>query len=170
MNDKGFTLIELLVVVLIMGVLAAIALPQYYYLTNVTKVKANMSNLRSIADAFERYALVNGEYPNLGVSYQCSKLNNFLDINISGYPQEKFNCIGTQKQVVIWNLDTDIRLGYALETINNQIPAKKFFCYYQRAIQGLPTASKEKICKKVCNVSAITSNFINGSHNGCVVE
>ncbi len=171
MKNKGFTLIELLVVVLIIGVLAAIALPQYYYLTNVTKVKANMSNLRSIADALERYALVNGEYPSYpSASFSCAYLNNLLDIDIQGYPYPKFYCIGTQKQIVIWNYDTDIRLGYALKAVNNQIPAKKFFCYYQRATQGLPLASKEKICQKICNVSEITINFINRSHNGCIVE
>ncbi len=171
MKNKGFTLIELLVVVLIIGVLAAIALPQYYYLTNVTKVKANMSNLRSIADALERYALVNGEYPIYpSASFSCSNLNNFLDINVSGYSQGKFNCIGSQRQIVIWNLNTDIRLGYALQAVNNKIPAKKFFCYYQNEVQGLPINVKEKICKKVCNVSEITSNLPGATHKGCIVE
>ena len=59
---KGFTLIELLVVVLIVGVLAAVALPQY----QVTVWKIRYAGLKSlthdIARAEEIYYLGNGDY------------------------------------------------------------------------------------------------------------
>ncbi len=164
---KGFTLIELLVVVLIIGILAAIALPQYYTAINVTKVKSQMSTLRSIADALERYALTNGEYPFKETATGSSSnatLNAVLDIDAPNY-----NYIVTKKAIVIWN-STDIRIGYTMQEMT-KIPAKKLFCYYQNTnLQGLHTKNKSKICKQVCGGAEIENNFPSSGHSGCIVN
>ena len=63
MNKKAFTLIELLVVVLIIGILAAIALPQYKKAVMRTKYGTLKNLVASIAQAQQVYYLANNTYP-----------------------------------------------------------------------------------------------------------
>jgi len=71
---KGFTLIELLVVVLIIGILASVAVPQYFSSIEKSRASEATSNATAIADAEARYAMETGAYD--------TSLNN-LDVSIN---------------------------------------------------------------------------------------
>ena len=58
---QGFTLLELLVVVLIIGILASIALPQYEMSVEKAKAAEALMNMRTIIGAVERNILLNGK-------------------------------------------------------------------------------------------------------------
>ena len=61
-NKQAFTLIELLVVVLIIGILAAVALPQYQKAVEKSKAAQAFAMIRTVAAAQEAYHLANGTY------------------------------------------------------------------------------------------------------------
>ncbi len=72
---RGFTLIELMVVVVIIGILAAIAIPKYQNVTESARYAACRSNLRNIAGALNLYHAENGEYPGAFQGHRWRKLD-----------------------------------------------------------------------------------------------
>ena len=62
-NKKAFTLLELLVVVLIIGILAAIALPQYQVVVGRSRFAALKNITKSLALSATRFYMVSNIYP-----------------------------------------------------------------------------------------------------------
>ncbi|MBR2081972.1 MAG: prepilin-type N-terminal cleavage/methylation domain-containing protein [Elusimicrobiaceae bacterium] len=62
LNYKAFTLIELLIVVLIIGILIAVALPQYQIAVAKARYATLKHMVKSLSDAQEIYYLTNGKY------------------------------------------------------------------------------------------------------------
>ena len=94
---RGFTLIELLVVVLIIGILASVALPQYTQAVN----KSRFANLRSTANALvkasEIYFTANGtwatDFDSLAVDLPAGFTSSQVDGNTCGSNNEMYCCI-----------------------------------------------------------------------------
>lgn len=63
-RQTGFTMIELLVVIVIIGLLAAIALPKYAGVREDANAAVTKSNLKSLQTGIERYLLDHGNYPD----------------------------------------------------------------------------------------------------------
>ena len=63
LNQKGFTLIELMIVVAIIGILAAIAIPQFAAYRTKSYNSAAQSDLRNVLTTLEAHYADNQQYP-----------------------------------------------------------------------------------------------------------
>ena len=69
-DERGFTLIEIMIVVLIIGILLAIAVPNFVKARETSRAKSCVSNLKQIDSAKEQWAMDNkkttGDVPVMG--------------------------------------------------------------------------------------------------------
>ena len=95
-NKQAFTLIELLVVVLIIGILAAVALPQYRLAVDKTRLMKLVAMTKSVVEAEEAYYLANGEYTTdwdeLAVKLPGT-VNSFIITSSDGWRIELYKAI-----------------------------------------------------------------------------
>ncbi len=83
---KGFTLIELLVVVLIIGILSAIALPQYQKAVEKARFAEVRLHISALEKAMDMYILENG-WPSGTIQFLGSNGQNVLDIDLKSVLQ-----------------------------------------------------------------------------------
>ncbi|MDP6544786.1 MAG: prepilin-type N-terminal cleavage/methylation domain-containing protein [Phycisphaerae bacterium] len=84
-NKTAFTLVEILIVVLILGILAAIVIPQFTNAAEESKLSNLMSNLQSIRAQLELYKMHHNEvYPTNINTQLTSKTDSDGTINPAG--------------------------------------------------------------------------------------
>ncbi len=95
-SSKGFTLLELLVVVLIIGILAGIALPQYQMAVGKAKFSELKNITKSIAGAMQRYYLTNDKYPQAAKDLD-------VNFNITSGNESKWFYINNEISCGFWS-------------------------------------------------------------------
>lgn len=98
-NPKGFTLIELMIVVAIIGILAAIAIPQFSAYRVRAYNAAAMSDLKSLQTAFEMYFNDNEQYPPASEAE-----TGLIEVDEDG-DLAAFDFNTSNKVTIVWTLD-----------------------------------------------------------------
>ena len=118
-KNKGFTLIELLIVVAIIGIVAAIAIPNLLDAMNRARFKATQGDIRSIGEGIESYRVDNrGRVPEYDMDFSALGIHLNNDEYIKNPPSE--DGWGTPLVYDVWVSMRDYTLasGAANEVIN----------------------------------------------------
>ncbi len=165
-KDAGFTLIELLVVVLIIGILAAIALPQYELAVEKSRATEAILNTKALAQTAELYYLANGKYPFNGSSFNAEELEA-LDIQVA--PTDDFEIVTYQDVYVGFRRINSSRFHYMIsQTLKHQSTLD----YATRGLtcNTFQTSNNDslsaKLCRSLCGVSELKQVWGSGQY-GC---
>lgn len=89
-RQKGFTLIELMIVVVIIGILAALAIPRFMAATTKSKQSEAKGILKQIYTMERTYRQANNQYWGAGVSADAANPDNFATIGVQIMASAKY--------------------------------------------------------------------------------
>ena len=163
---QGFTLIELLVVVVIIGILAAIALPQYKKVTERARAMEAVQTVKTVSDAMERYYLANGVFP----TGDWANMIKDLDIEVPNNKKYFRNYSYGDLYIGISRIDKNDNLLYMISKGFNPEQTST----YKRGLtchvaKGLEDTFWGNVCRDLCKTQELTQVWSSGQ-KGCKIK
>jgi prepilin-type N-terminal cleavage/methylation domain-containing protein len=113
-QTKAFTLVEIMIVVVIIGLLAAMAIPAIQKVQQTARNNRFISDLRVFAQSFEQYALERGSWPaNAGAGVVPANMTTALHIAV----WTGVNSLGGR-----WNYDRNLN-GFSVAISTSSVTA-----------------------------------------------
>ena len=166
-NKQAFTLIELLVVVLIIGILAAVALPQYQKAVYKSRYATLKNLVKSVADAEEIYYLANGKYTGdlteldieLPAGTEADETTSDEEEIIETdrfYPWGKCTLEVSSSKQEFYCRNTDIEMSYQMRFLHSNQPGVRYCNVY---VEDKTTSVQARICQGETGTSTPASGF-----------
>jgi len=154
----------LLVVVLIIGILAAVALPQFEMAVEKSRATQAIAVVKALSESVERYYMENGTYPfdDDGTQHLLSTLNPVLDIEMTSPKGWKIYLYGNL--YVAAARQNSSRFDYMIsKTMENSSYKRGLTC---NTDVNNDTSRSAQLCKQICHTNTLTKVWGSAS-SGC---
>lgn len=164
-SDKGFTLIEMITAIIIVGVLASIAAPNFLGLLNRNRVNQGLSEVEGAITETQRLALRRGKTCSIRLTTEVGSGSSVVEVTPDG-SNAYAGCLLSERELPD-NVSFSLSSGGSLTTINSTSTEDLTF-----TSKGLPGNAKTIVVlhpnvdvQKCIRIEGLLGNILTGNYN-----